>query len=265
MLLAHTDSRIRHKKCDEKIPACTLCSITGRKCDFLSSTPTTTTTKSSITSMYQRSIPQIHPSSLLQPILAFQLQERDEPHFEYFKHVGVKEFGVYFSDNINDNDNFWETTLFQAIQHEPFVLHAVLALAAFGRERYHPLDQYPNKGDSYAVQEYNTSICSLNERIDFCVDGEGLELAVLGTHLFVAVEMFWSRVPRVEGLLGGMCEVLRGTKGYFPGEGESGWEGFRCGGNTGMERLLRGLAEVARQIAWFRSFEGEGERGKEEM
>lgn len=217
--------------------------------------------------MVQTTPSQIDPP--LRNILAFRLEERDSMHFEYFRHVGVKEFGVYFAvDDGGDGDGFWEKILFRAVQREPFVLHTVLALAAFGRERYHP-SNFNQAKETYPVTEYNTAIRLLNERL-CCFDDQvgGLELAVLGTNLFVAVEMFWSRVPRVEGLLKGMCDVLRGserTRDYFPMMGsEVGWMDFRCEGNEELERLLGGLAAVARQIAWFRSFEGAKERSVEE-
>ena len=165
---------MRRKKCDEVKPACSQCVGTGRICDFLSFTPQT---------------------PIILKLDCIPLHDVDVLHFEYFRAICVPEFSLYFQQAL------WETVVLQTACSELFMRHAALAIGALSRSHYHPTQ--PGEASlqvesavEYAIRQYNLAIQKLNEQLN--TSPRSLELAILGSIVFIAVEFLQGYVNRVQ-------------------------------------------------------------------
>ncbi|KAI8626683.1 hypothetical protein F5Y19DRAFT_478343 [Xylariaceae sp. FL1651] len=190
-------SRIRHKKCDEKRPACSPCVSTGRKCDFLS-------------------LPRPQPA--IQAFLfpgRWSLQGQlwhtprlhliDTWHFEYFRTVTIRELSLCMGTQV------WSSVILPAAFAEPFVLPGILALASLSRNmapsfvsgRMALVSGYPA---SYSLRKYNQSIHELNSRLD--TSAQSRELALLGSLIFTVIENLRGREDLARVHLRGAVAIM---------------------------------------------------------
>ncbi|OKL61535.1 hypothetical protein UA08_03312 [Talaromyces atroroseus] len=168
--------RIRHKKCDEKIPSCTPCMATGRKCDF--------------ESLVSQSLlqPSLKPNHLGMLLLS---TSEDSAHFGYFINVCAKDFSLFFESPV------WESIVLQAACTEPCIRHAALAIGAMSRNNYdrHTQSSEPEARE-YSMKQYNLALRALSHALD---QGTGRsELAALGSITFIAFEVLWGQDMRVK-------------------------------------------------------------------
>lgn len=201
-IIANREGRIRHKKCDEAKPACSQCSNTGRRCDFLS--PSNQHSARSISarvciatlvrmdnvqsalSMGAKVVQRVPPTQVSPAEHLRQLSPVDAGLFDFFRFICAPEFSLYFQSPL------WRGFVFQAVQTEPWAFYAALAISALSREHYTPGHSVNVRGLSaksffdYATIRYNQAIRCLNKRIERAV--ESAELAVLGSILFVTIE-----------------------------------------------------------------------------
>lgn len=186
--------RIRHEKCDQTKPACSKCTATGRKCDFLDAlapptdqTVVSTPSYSSTTvSRYSSRSPRSTPSS---PLPNFELDERDGQFFQYFVHAASTSFFNSCGSPI------WNLIL-QVAQTDPVIRSVALATAIL-----HNLHPYiaANPGDSTyipvyksAIRHYASAVKGLKDklaRLEGGPDLETWEISILASFLFTSFEL----------------------------------------------------------------------------
>ncbi|KAF3404710.1 hypothetical protein DPV78_002683 [Talaromyces pinophilus] len=188
-----TNCRIRHKKCDERVPSCSPCKSTGRKCDFELLTveiPLETNLKSN----------QLSLAPLNNAI--------DQAHFDYFVNVCTREFSLYFESPA------WENIVLQAACTESCIRHSALALGAMSRHNYRHHLQLPQSSDlllEYSMMQYNMALRALNDTLDGSM--RSLELAILGSIVFIAFEVLWGADTRVKVHMDGAFSILNSLTG----------------------------------------------------
>lgn len=201
--------RIRRKKCDEKKPSCTPCLSTSRECEF---------------SRPQTSAPRLTRSPNPNPHSS--LPSSKSHHLDYFLQINIPESSIYFSPS-------WTTLLLQNTNTEPSIFHAVLAIGALSRTHYHPS---PNSTETreFGLHQYNLAIQEAHKLLK---RGKW-EVLVLGSMLFVNLEVFMGWGNRVGMLLGG----AKGILDNFKGKGEA------------VEILEGALKIIEGQFGGFKSF-----------
>lgn len=186
-----TIHRIRHKKCDERLPSCSPCMSTGRKCDFQS----LVSPASEAATEYQF----LHSTNLKSNQLStISLDATDSSHFSYFISICTKDFSLYFESPV------WEGIILQAACTEPSIRHAALAIGAMSRNNYH--SQSSDQALEYSMRQYNLALRALNDTIDGST--RSWELAILGSVVFIAFEVLWGVDNRVRMHLGGALAML---------------------------------------------------------
>src|SRR5438128_413985 len=102
-ILVDLGCRIRHKKCDEASPACSQCSSTGRRCDFIQSDPNNKQIKSLHIALESR------PGMILQlatpgvPQHMRNLTYAEASHFDYFRLVCARDFALCLENEMWEN------------------------------------------------------------------------------------------------------------------------------------------------------------------
>jgi hypothetical protein len=172
----------------------------------------------------------------------------ETPHFSYFQRICAPEFTLYFSDP------FWETIVLQAAYEESFIWHAVVAIGALSRYEYHPSTSGSERKGAweFAIGQYNAVI-----RAFPTYGRDGVELALLGSIVFIALEVLMGGVEersdgnknRVEVHLTSALELLKSVR--------------RDGGDSrnleGLERALRGIEA---QVLGFERLDDSGSVGR---
>ncbi len=195
------ECRIRRKKCNEIKPACSQCLETGRQCDFL-----------------------LLPRPLdIAQTLSSDFGEHAMLHFEYFKTICIPEFSLYFEDPV------WERIVLQAATTEPCMQHAALAIGALSRSQY-DIAAFSLSASEYSVTHYSLAIQALREHLEYA---QNSELAVLGTLLFVVIEMLFGDDNRVAALVRSSFALIN----------------IRPGNN--LEYLWNALSRVDNQVTAF--------------
>ncbi|KAE8446940.1 hypothetical protein EG329_011422 [Mollisiaceae sp. DMI_Dod_QoI] len=170
--------KIRRKKCDEVKPACFQCVNTQRTCDF--------------------SI--LQPSMVLHQKKCMDIDNLGALYFDYFKNVCIQEFSLYFEDAS------WEKIILQAALAEPCIQHAAIAISALSRSQYesgHDALEYSTRRYILAIQALRTCLESV----------QNYELALLGSLVFIAIEMLQGHDNRVIMLLQSSAALLRSRSG----------------------------------------------------
>lgn len=199
-----TNCRIRHKKCDERLPSCSPCTSTGRKCDFERATvgtPLETIRKcQSLHLFIDLKRNQLSVAPLNNAI--------DQVHFDYFVNVCTREFSLYFESPA------WESIVLQAAWTEPCIRHSALALGAMSRHNYHHHPHSPQSLDlllEYSIKQYNMALRALHDTLDGSM--QSLELAILGSIVFIAFEVLWGADMRVKVHMDGAFSILNSLTG----------------------------------------------------
>ncbi|CAG8957177.1 hypothetical protein HYFRA_00009378 [Hymenoscyphus fraxineus] len=206
--------KIRRKKCDEKKPSCTPCLTTSRPCEF-AKLPIPTPTPN----------PHTRPRTSLSPL--------ESTYLDYFLQINIPESSLYFSP-------IWTTLLLQNMLLEPSLLHSVLAIGALSRTHYHPSPHSPSHNTmsdcrKFGLHHYNLAIRASQKLLD----QRKWKILVLGSMLFINLEVFMGWGNRVQMLLAGargilgtcgegreddeVVGILRGALGLIEGQ----FEGFR--------------------------------------
>ncbi|KAE9364318.1 hypothetical protein N431DRAFT_421185 [Stipitochalara longipes BDJ] len=254
--------KIRHKKCDERLPSCSPCMSTGRQCDFQ-----TTVSQAPKESRKDQSS---HPTNLkIDQLSIISLNARDSSHFDYFINVCTKEFSLYFQSPA------WESIILQAACTEPCIRHAALAIGAMSRKNYHSqLSQFPLE---YSMKQYNLALRSLNDALD--KSARSRELAILGSIVFIAFEVLWGADTRVRmhldgafAILGSLPEIGVDERTYqhdgFSGlaAGTKCYSSLSLGSTTNVGYLASALSRLSGQLLSFgtfysRNWNGQGSMG----
>jgi hypothetical protein len=129
------------------------------------------------------------------------LSEFDELHFEYFRDFRAAEFSLYFELES------WQAIIMQGVYTEACMWHAALAIGALGRSRYLPNTTISIEPNEYGLRQYTLAIQKLNQRLDSST--RGWELALLGSIVFIAIEMLLGQNNRVQIHLQGAFEILK--------------------------------------------------------
>lgn len=127
----------------------------------------------------------------------------DSGYFDYFVNICTKEFTLYFESPV------WESIVIQAAYTEPCILHTALALGAMSRYEYHPRAQSRQSSElmlEYSMMQYNIALRTLNEALDGSM--RSLELAILGSIVFIAFEVLWGADMRVKMHMNGALSIL---------------------------------------------------------
>jgi hypothetical protein len=133
------------------------------------------------------------------------LHDFDVLHFEYFREVCAPEFSLFFELAL------WERIVLEACI-EPCIGHAALAIGALTRSHYQP----SGSGDAslqvesvteYSIKQYNLAIQELNSCLD--ISTRSWELAILGTIVFVAIEVLQGYDNKVQILLCSAFAILK--------------------------------------------------------
>ncbi|KAI1305038.1 hypothetical protein F5Y03DRAFT_356335 [Xylaria venustula] len=197
--------RIRHKRCDEKRPACSQCQGTGRNCDFQQS--------------LNPSRPLIYPGTLKVWSLSGQLWSMprlyliDVWYFDYFRVVCAKQLSVSLGTDL------WESVVLPAALAEPCIMHGVLALSALSKDMVpsrlsRGLMSLAGHSASYPLRRYNQAIRELNARLGTSRSSQ--ELALIGSLIFIAVESYLDRDDIAQMHLQGALTMLRDFKRCIP-------------------------------------------------
>ncbi|KFA49248.1 hypothetical protein S40293_08337 [Stachybotrys chartarum IBT 40293] len=165
--------KIRHKKCDERKPACSQCTSTGRKCDFLG------LSEHFHGSVHLLSAPtgpiSNHPRSLA-PLAASDIW-----HFEYFRVVFARQASLHLGSGA------WETIIIRTSMTERCILDGIIAIGALSRNlvpsKVLGSSTYlPGSSADYALKKYAMSLHGLNKRLN--ESPSNWELAVTGGLVF---------------------------------------------------------------------------------
>ena len=197
-LLCLYNLRIRHKKCDEAKPACSQCTRTGRKCDFLPAS-------GNVHSLAPHLRSDRHGSnSVFAPqYLSFvPLRGSAAHYFQFFQHVCTKDFSLYFEIGL------WGRIILRAACSEPCIMHAVLAIGALGRRKsssqasveLDPVSDFP-------LNQYILSLQALNKRLD--ASAQSWELAIIGSMVFITIEVLLGNDDKVRMHLRSAFAILR--------------------------------------------------------
>lgn len=103
----------------------------------------------------------------------------------------------------------WANLIIQAAYTEPCIRHTALALGAMSRYEYHRHSQSQTSSKltlDYSMKQYNLAIRALNEALDGLT--RSLELAILGSIVFIAFEVLWGADIRVKMHMNGAYSIL---------------------------------------------------------
>jgi hypothetical protein len=203
---------------------------TGRKCDFQ-----LRTLETSLQTFQGQSLHLFADLKSNQPGLAPLNNAIDLAHFDYFVNVCTKEFSLYLESPA------WETIVIQAACTEPCIRHTALALGAMSRYNYHYHPQPRQSSDlvfEYSMKQYNLALRSLNKALDGSM--RSLELAVLGSIVFIAFEVLWGADIRVKMHIDGALSILNSLTGV------SLWYT-----RTYSQCLVSALKQISEQISLF--------------
>lgn len=226
-----TGPRIRHKKCDERLPSCLPCVTTGRKCDFQSLIP------------QGQSINRNSINLRTNHLSIVPLNPSDSPHFDYFFNVCAKEFSLYFESPV------WESIVWRAACTEPCIRHTSLAIGAMSRNNYqhsgHLSDHLPVL--EYSMGQYNLALRALNNTLD--QSARSLELAILGSIVFISLEVLLGVDNRVQMHINGAFAMLenllgRGVNGEY-------YSNVALERATDLGYLVSALTGLGRQFSSF--------------
>ena len=113
----------------------------------------------------------------------------------------MSEFSLYFELES------WQSIIMHGVYTEPCMWHAALAIGALGRSRYLPNSAVPIDLTGYGWRQYTLAIQQLNNQIG--TSAQGWELALLGSVVFVAIEMLLGQTNRVQVHLQGAGKILK--------------------------------------------------------
>lgn len=143
------------------------------------------------------------------------INESQVHYLEYFKTVCTKEFSLYFEDSS------WETIILQAVVSEPCCQHAALAIGALSRSM-REVHSSRLAALEYSTKQYNLAIQALRRQLQ---SSPNCELALLGSLMFIALEVLHGHDNRIAVLLGSSFALLRNSPGtcltYL-------WSAFSC-------------------------------------
>jgi hypothetical protein len=253
MLTIH---RMRHRKCDERLPSCSPCMSTGRKCDF-----------QSLVSQAPIKDESSHSTDLkISQLSIVSLNASDSSHFDYFIKICTKEFSLYFESPV------WESIILQAACTEPCIRHAALAIGAMSRNNYH--SQSSELAFEYSMKEYNLALRVLNDALD--ESARSWELAILGSIVFIAFEVLWGVDSKVRMHLDGALAMLGNLpdigldEGKYQDDDSSGlvagtkrYSSIGFGSTTDLGYLVSALSRLGGQVSSFgilcsRNWSGQG-------
>lgn len=184
-LILYGYNRIRHKKCDEIRPACSQCSSTGRRCDFLLPEAQAPLTRPTPGLFFQPSPAGVRP-----------LSSQESVQFEFFRLICAPEYAVLFEAES------WEPFVLRSAIAEPCIYHAALAISALTWRDYAPTTHWyepvtgARSATEYSTIQYNRAIRLLNARLD---SGSGMDrnvtkLTILSALLFINIEFLrWEK------------------------------------------------------------------------
>lgn len=253
--------RIRHKKCDERLPSCSPCMSTGRRCDFQSLVLQTleAATKDQFSHSKNLKIDQLSIVSL---------NARDSSHFNYFINVCTKEFALYFESPA------WESLILQAVCTECCILHAALAIGAMSRNNYQ--SQPSELVLEYSMKQYNLALRALNDTLDD--SARSWELAILGSIVFIAFEVLWGVDSRVRMHLDGALAMLKSLSGNGVDERKyqndyssvlvartKFYGSIDLGSSTSLGYLVSALSQLCKQVSSFRTLQSRKWSGEGSM
>jgi Fungal specific transcription factor domain len=251
-VLLLTINRIRHKKCDERLPSCSPCISTARKCDFQSIAPET----SGIIAKHQFSD---STNLTINQLSIVSLNAIDSNPFSYFCNISAKEFSLYFESPV------WESIILQAACTEPCIRHAALAIGATSRNNYHSTSS--ETAIDYAMEQYNLALRALNDGLD--ESARSWELTVLGSIVFIAFEVLWGVDTRVDMHLDGALAMLErlsqngvGARMLQDGDssglaaGRKSYGRLTLGSAIDLGHLVSALSQLCGQVSTFRALDG---------
>ena len=171
--------KARHIRCDETKPRCSPCRKSFRHCEYLAG--------------QMRSGPQHLKIIMWQPKgLALQRLSPDPSH-TYAESRGFEFFRTKVAEDLDGlvESNFWTTVVLRAAQCEPSVYHAVIALASLSESILHAKRDPQHQNDpqkarermpkTFAVQQHNKAITSLNKRMQETAESRSSAVVVLIT------------------------------------------------------------------------------------
>ncbi|KAK8879869.1 hypothetical protein PGQ11_001163 [Apiospora arundinis] len=194
--------KVRHKKCDERKPACSQCLGTGRKCDFLSAGSNT-----------DRSQLYLHPRPVPGERSFTNYESSITPHsvldtwyFAYFRVVYAK----HFSQHLGNHS--WEALVLRAVATERCVSEGAIALGALSSHLVPSnvsgqpvlLFGFPS---TYSLKKYNLAIQSLHRQLA-ANSHRNWEVAVLGSLIFSAIEGLRGNKAGVQMHIGSALAIL---------------------------------------------------------
>jgi hypothetical protein len=185
--------RRRKVKCDEEKPCCKRCLSASRTCEGYG---VWGGGKTGVTTGDPFNISLQSPNCISNHMMPFPIQgaTADEMnYFDFFRRRTVTRLPGFFDSNL------WDNIIFQASLNERAVLHAVVALASAHRseEITHCTDRDfvllkssspMNKHERFALQQYNKSINSLQEKF-LSNNHRFLHAALITCMMFVCLDL----------------------------------------------------------------------------
>ena len=179
-----TTCKTRHIRCDESIPHCRNCALSGRLCDGVSATQFTFVAPKTV----HQEIP---PPGLFQPQLSLVEHAEDERRsFNFFLVKVAPLFAVGSLDAA-----FWCTLIPQLSREHPSVWDSVVSIALLFEHPFRP-DHHSNDGDPNhrvnqqqfrAIKWYSRAVSRVARRKDLGADDE--ISALLTCVLFISLEL----------------------------------------------------------------------------
>jgi hypothetical protein len=134
----------------------------------------------------------------------------------------------------------WEGIILQAALTEPCIQYACLAVGALSRSIHYADAAYHVFALEYSIKKYNLAIQALKISMEH---SRNLELAALGSLLFIAIEVLHGNDNRVGMILQTSQSLFRST----PGDGIGG-----------LAYLSRAFSCIEAQVSAFQDLEGHG-------
>ncbi|KAF2119239.1 hypothetical protein BDV96DRAFT_341785 [Lophiotrema nucula] len=212
--------KLRHKRCDEKRPKCSLCVRKGTSCTYVTSYGTLNVNRMALAA---RSItepsPSLWPGPLSPPVISSSSDERHTKYdlflINHFARSTAKDF------QSDEHEGIYSDQALALAKHYPAIMHAMIALAAChlqhlgidGRQ-YRPAEAIHC---TYASQELRKSICHIRGVND--ADSILTTAMLLNTLTFCAADYReesdrpswdWLRIQI------GLTDLLSRTKPFHP-------------------------------------------------
>ena len=238
--------RIRHVKCDESKPACSKCTITGRRCDYLDF-PLSHSNKHSSPGQTAsiRSARSPNPTSLSDDVLAWPSNDDYVSLcLDYFRVVCCKEFQGYYTTRL------WDSFFLQVSHVEASIRHAVLALSALHYSIYAcDLSSKRSSFKQYAASNFTTAVRELNGRLDQSLYSH--KLALYASLIFTLYELLTGdEVVSLFHLRHGVNIIASLWSGQFTESDppDSGLSRPRYDTDTDLREIASAFARAATQV-----------------